>query len=100
MEIIWTFKAKDDLKNIYVFLRTEIDDSKAFEIVSKIVNRVEILNKMPLAGQKEPKFEKLIREYRRLVENDYKIVYHVRGNNIYINRIFDTRQNPKKLRIY
>lgn len=100
MEIIWTFKAKDDLKNIYVFLMIEISEQRAFEIITKIVDRVDILYRMPLVGQKEPKFEELKREYRRLIESDYKIVYHIRKDKIYINRVFDTRQNPKKLTIF
>lgn len=53
---------------------------------------------MPLLGQKEPLLAKLKRDYRRLVEGNYKIIYNFRNKTIYINRIFDTRQSPSKLK--
>lgn len=99
IEIIWTNKSRYDLKLIYNFLSETINESIAFDTVTKLIEKVEILYDYPNAGQKEPKFEKLIRDYRRLVEKNYKIVYHQREKVIYINRVFDSRQEPAKLRI-
>lgn len=97
MEIIWTETAKNDLQNIFFFLKTEIPENKAQNIIIQIVNKVNILENMPLIGRKEPKFSGLKKEYRRLIESHYKIIYHTFSDNIYINRVFDSRQNPNKL---
>lgn len=36
--------------------------------------------------------------HRRIIEGNYKIIYRVEGENIYITDIFDSRQNPDKMR--
>ncbi len=97
MEIIWTDTAKNDLQNIFRFLKSDISEQKTKDIILQITNKVEILANMPLIGQKEPKFKGLRKEYRRLIESHYKIIYHIFSDNIYINRVFDSRQNPNKL---
>jgi len=97
MEIIWTEASKNDLKNIFYFLLKENSVSKCQSIINQIVNKVDILVEMPKIGQKEPKFLSLNKEYRRLIYNHYKIIYHILSNTIFINRVFDSRQNPNKL---
>jgi toxin ParE1/3/4 len=37
-------------------------------------------------------------EYRYLVQGNYKIIYRIEGNYIRIAVVFDTRQNPEKLK--
>jgi len=98
-EIVWTFKSRQDLRDIFDFLANKTNDKKASEIVLKIIDKVEVLYNSPLNGQKEPKFAQLKREYRRLVLMHYKIVYHIRLKKVYINRIFDSRRNPKALKL-
>jgi len=97
MEIIWTETAKNDLKNIFNFIKSEININKAQLIVFQIIDETSVLQNMPEAGQKEPKFEHLKNEYRRLIFKHYKIVYHISAELVYINRVFDSRQNPNKL---
>ncbi|MFM8849004.1 MAG: hypothetical protein ACKOE5_01225, partial [Cytophagales bacterium] len=36
--------------------------------------------------------------YRRLIMGYFKIVYYVDGESVYITSIFDTRQDPEKLK--
>lgn len=97
--IVWTAKSKMDLLGIYNYLCTKIEEPKAFEVIERIVEKVDLLSTMPLLGQKEPLLAKLKRDYRRLLEGNYKIIYNFRKDTIYVNRIFDTRQNPEKLKI-
>ena len=49
-------------------------------------------------GQREPLLIKYLIIYRYLVQGDYKIVYSIENDEVNINRIFDIRQNPKKLK--
>jgi plasmid stabilization system protein ParE len=99
IEIVWTVSSKKDLQDIYNHLCTYLSEEKAYEIIERITKKVDVLETMPLAGQKEPLLSKLKREYRRLVEGNYKIIYNFATDVVYINRIFDTRQNPDKLTV-
>lgn len=49
-------------------------------------------------GQREPLLIKYSVIYRYLIKGDYKIIYSIENDEVIINRIFDTRQNPKKLK--
>ena len=52
-------------------------------------------------GQIDPLLQKHKLDYRYLVEGKYKIIYSLEYESevIYIHRVFDTRQNPKKLKM-
>jgi plasmid stabilization system protein ParE len=99
VEIIWTMKSKSDLKQIYTQLCTQIPEEKVFEVVQRIITKVDMLAEMPEMGQRETLLAKLKKVYRRLVESHYKIIYNFTDDTIYINRIFDSRQNPNKLTV-
>ncbi len=53
-EIFWTEKSKSDIKNIYEFLCIKMEETKAFELLTKIIDKVEILYSFPEIGQKVP----------------------------------------------
>lgn len=99
MKITWTNTAKDDLYEIYEYLSEFLEEDKAFALVSRLIERVDILEKYPFSGQKEPLLSELPKEYRRLIEGKYKIIYHVGSDDIFINRVFDSRKDPSKLKI-
>ncbi len=99
IEIIWTIQSKNDLKQIYTQLCTQIPEQKAFEVVQRIMEKVDKLAEMPEMGQREPLLTKFKKVYRRLIEGHYKIIYNFANDVVYINRIFDSRQNPKQLKI-
>jgi plasmid stabilization system protein ParE len=99
VEIFWTEKAKSDLRNIYNFLLSEIEEEKAFSIIQTISFRSSQLSLFPESGSLEPYLLHLKLPYRRLIEGNYKIIYRVTNEYIYINRVFDSRQNPKKLKV-
>jgi len=90
-DIVWTDKSKEDLRSIYHFLCGVISEERAFSFVKKIISEVDVLTRVPFIGQREQK------TYRRLVYKNYKIVYHIIDESIYINRVFDSRQDPEKL---
>ena len=95
--IIWTQRALKDLNKIYEFNAENIGNDKA---VQKIITKVEILEKTSFdystIGAADEDFSHLKYHYRKLIESHYKITYRVGSTKIYINRIFDTRQNPNK----
>ncbi len=99
-EIVWTSRAVDDLENIYHFYTQLIGEQKAFDLIMLIVDRVDRLSdeRFVKIGAKDKEFDHLKRDYRKLIEGEIKITYRLSRSKpiVYINRIFDTRQNPSK----
>lgn len=71
---------------------------KLMEIRDRFLDKADTLLLDPLKGQMEPYLESIGLEYRRLIVGHYKIVYRVIEENIYITDIFDSRQDPEKMK--
>ena len=99
-EINWTSRAKKDLRKVYNFYTESIGEEKAFEFITILLERVDILSegKFVKTGAIDEEFKHLKREYKKLIESNIKITYRLSSskNIVYINRVFDTRQNPLK----
>ncbi len=99
-EIVWTKRVLSDLRKIYDFNIELRGEDKAHELISTIVDRIEILQdeKFISIGSLDDSFKHLKMDYRKLIEGHYKITYRQSSDQskIYINRVFDTRQNPVK----
>lgn len=68
------------------------------EIRDKIISKATVLIDYPNMGKKEEYLEHLNLGHRTLIEGNYKIIYRIQDKTIYVTDIFDTRQNPKKMR--
>ena len=96
-EIIWTDLAKQDLRQAYEFNTHLMGEEKAFRLIERLVEKTEVLYN-PLSGGTRYLSEKTPEtNYQKLVEGHFIIVYRQEGHLFYINRIFDTSQNPSKL---
>lgn len=97
-EVVWTIPAKKDLQKIYDFL-AEVSELIAMRIIQNIISRARLLEEgFVKIGQEEPLLRTRNKNYRYLVEGNYKIIYNEMDNKIIIHAVFDTRQNPKKLK--
>lgn len=98
--LFWTERTLKDLNRIHSFNSKLSGLSKAMEITAQIVDRVGCLEDTSFdylhTGAKDEAFLHLKNSYRKLIEGNYKITYREGKNKIYINRIFDTRQSPRK----
>jgi len=69
-------------------------------ISNELITTIEILENKTFdfskIGSVDYEFMHLKRSYRKLINGNYKITYREGFEKIYINRIFDTRQNPNK----
>lgn len=92
--VIWTTEALDDLLDIEAFIS---DATTAENIVDRILAKSRQLENFPESGRKQPTQTK--QEYRYLLEGNYKIIYSYRKNTVYIHTVFDTRQDPGKLKV-
>ena len=65
-----------------------------------ITKEVTKLKKQPTIGQEEELLENDSRDFRYLVTSNYKIIYwiNLEENRIEIFDVFDTRQNPMKMK--
>lgn len=98
--VIWTTRASKDLKNIHEFYKELYGVDKAEIILLEIRTHTEILESPDInlehIGEIDEFFRHLKRDYRKLIYNHCKITYRIGNSAIYINRVFDTRQDPKK----
>jgi len=97
-QIIWTYFATSELKNIFLYYRIVAGDKVADKIRKSIFRSAKPLIKQPLIGAIEENLIELKQGHRYLVDGNYKIIYRQIDNNIYITDIFDCRQNPPKMK--
>jgi plasmid stabilization system protein ParE len=77
----------------------EQSESYAIKIVNEITRRTRQLGVFPQSGPIEETYVNFPDEYRYLVSGHYKIVYRVEPKEVVIVNIFDTRQNPSKMKL-
>ncbi len=97
MKIVWTDFAVENLKDIFDYYSNKASKRTAHKIRKQILNSTKQLIKNPESGQIEFNLEILNQNHRYLVSGNYKIIYRLNGNEIIINDVFDTRQNPVKM---
>jgi addiction module RelE/StbE family toxin len=97
MEIIWTNPAKKDLRRIFNYFKKKVSINLAQKIINSIFTNTSIL-KTQNTGTKEQLLTHFEQEHRFIIDGNYKIIYIVQDNTVYITHVFDTRQNPTKLK--
>ena len=100
LKIIWSEFAETQLDEIYDYYEKKASTRVAKKLVRGIINESKKLIKSPLIWQEEELLKQRETEYRYLVFKNYKLIYSVDNQNGYIKiaDIFDTRQNPTKLK--
>ena len=100
LKIIWSEFAETQLDEIYKYYEKEAGSKIAKKLMKGIINEPKKLIKTPFIGQEEELLKQKKIEYRYLVFKNYKLIYSVDTENGFIKvaDIFDTRQNPPKLK--
>jgi toxin ParE1/3/4 len=93
-QVIWTNSAFDDLLEIEEF----IGQPKADRIIESIMSRARQLSQFPEIGtiQEMPSHRRM---YRFVVEGNYKIIYSFERSIVQICAVFDSRRDPKNLKL-
>lgn len=94
-EIVWTNSALNDLHDIYQYIAKR-SVSSANKLIDKIANAPETIARIGFSEAFA--IDEFNKKYRTIVSGNYKILYREINNKIVIFRIFDTRQNPRKLK--
>lgn len=98
--VSWTTRSKKDLTKLLRFNIKLYGSEKAKKIVESIREHTEVLENQDYdfkkIGERDDAFSHLKRNYRKLILRHCKITYREGKTKIYIVRVFDTRQDPKK----
>ena len=100
LKIFWSEFAEIQLDEIYDYYKKKASSKIAKKLVTGIINETEKLIKTPHIGQEEALLKQRKIQYRYLVFKNYKLIYSLEVENgfIKIADVFDTRQNPPKLK--
>ena len=97
-KLFWTEPAQKDLQNIYNFF-ADISPLLAERQIIRIIDAADLLEtRFEKMGQEEPLLTDYKYEYRYLIKDNYKIIYHILPSQIIVDMVFDTRQNPEKMK--
>ncbi len=96
MKIVITKFAQTKLKEIYLYYKIKTTLTVANNIKSKILNNIKLLVNNQEIGAEDEYLKSLKLGHRKLIVSNYKIVYRLTNNIIYITDIFDSRQDPTK----
>ena len=100
LKIYWTDFSKIQLRKIFSYYHENASLQVAQKLTTGLVEKTIILSTRPGIGQKEKLLKDREQEFRYLVFKNYKIIYWINyyKNQVEISDIFDTRQNPIKMK--
>lgn len=81
---VWTELALEDLKIIHSFI-AQNSSSYACKYIEKLLARLKLLELFPKSGKRVPEFGS--ESIRELIEGNYRIVYSINFDAIYILRV-------------
>ena len=97
MVVEWSERASMRLGEIFEYLEKEASKRTARKIVNQIYSCADIPIKNPLAGPREESLTNRDREFRYLVQGNYKIIYQVDLERVVVSTVFDCRQDPERI---
>ncbi len=97
LKVVWTDLAIENLHLIYQYYRDEVNSATAQKIANGIVDKTILLETNAEIGQREELLKNRKKEFRYLIEGNYKVIYWKELKVVFIAAVFDTRQNPKKI---
>jgi plasmid stabilization system protein ParE len=90
MRLKWSGKALDDIERLYDFL-AKVNKSAAAQTALSLVAAAARLIENPRIGESLDEFAPL--EVRRILVGRYEIRYQVESDNIYVLRLWHTRED-------
>ncbi len=98
MKLVYTEQALKSLEESLEFIAPRVNKETLETVRNSILDRADKLIKNPSSGRREEYLEHLGLNHRRVIESHYKIIYRIIEQTIYITDIFDSRQNPAKMK--
>lgn len=100
MIVYWTDFAKSELKNIFDYHKEKVSLKIAHQIAKQISEKANGLSGFPELGALEELLKERAQSFRYIISTNYKIIYWINKDKsrIEVVDVFDTRQNPIKLK--
>lgn len=100
MRVIITDEAQQRLEKELNFLIQvrQVPESKALSLGKKLLRKAVSLSKQPNRGQEEPYLKTLNQGHKRLIEGDFKIIYLIEKDTVYVTNFFNTRRDPAAMK--
>lgn len=89
MKIVWSPLSFERLENIYEFI-SDKDTVAAKNLINRIFEKVESLNRFPERGRKVPETNR--NDIREIFESEFRIIYKVETKRIVILTIRNFKQ--------
>jgi plasmid stabilization system protein ParE len=100
MNVVITDEAHQRLEkelNFLVQVR-QLPEFKALQLGKKLLKKAVSLSQHPYMGQEEPFLITLNQGHKRLMEGDFKIIYFIENNTVYVTNFFNTRRDPESMK--
>lgn len=97
-KVFWTKFAFNSLKEIHRYYKENVSKIIADNIRDNVLDSTSQLEILPRSGAKEELLNELKEECRFVVRGNYKIIYKIKSKRIFIMDVFDTRQDPQKIK--
>jgi len=98
IKVFWTQRALNDLEDIFEYYKYNASLKVARKLVKEIVKSTIVIQHSPKIGKIEELLIDRIIEYRFLIVKNYKVIYWIEDNYVKVATVFDTRQNPNKIK--
>lgn len=98
-EVRYTPQSVRSLRELLSFYSENLPYDKVLKIQKRILYKIDTLKANPFRNQIEVLLANLEEGDRRMIVSKYiKVIYLIRGENILITDIFDTRRDPNKMK--
>ena len=98
MRAVWSERAKKSLHIVEDYILREFGEKKRVEFMAEAEKVALQLEIYPTMGKEEPLLAHRKKRYRSYVITRLsKMIYHVDGETVVIDVIWDTRQSPNRL---
>jgi len=99
MKVIITERSLYRLEDTLMFYIEDlgVPKEKVLEIKNKLLLKAKSLAISPYKGQYEPYLKKLKKGHRRLIEGNFKIIYRLDNEIVYVTDFFDSRKSPSSM---
>lgn len=99
MKVVWSAWALQQLDEIHAWYSVEASPTMADRIAADILAVTGLLEQFPFGGQVEPWLAHQGLGHRRVVVGNFKLVYRILQEEVRIVDVFDSRQDPGKMKV-
>ncbi len=96
-KVSWTETAENDLRAVVEYYADE-SPSRALNMLSKIKQKCSDLKLLPERGRVVPELKEFnILQYHELVIDNWRVIYKISENQVYVLSVIDSRRNVEDI---